>query len=79
MIGVIAHVVAAGCGDDAHAVSSDEDGGSTAASATSTTSTPSSTSIAGIDAAGGQTCLPWYDDEEAPRGYEHVGVCALPQ
>lgn len=23
-------------------------------------------------------CLPWYGEEEAPPGYDHVGVCALP-
>jgi hypothetical protein len=29
-------------------------------------------------AAGGQTCLPWYEEGAAPPGYEEVGVCSLP-
>lgn len=27
----------------------------------------------------GQVCLPWYEDGEAPPGYEDLGVCTLPQ
>jgi hypothetical protein len=26
----------------------------------------------------GQQCLPWFDDGEAPTGYENLGACALP-
>jgi hypothetical protein len=26
----------------------------------------------------GQQCLPWYDEGQAPPGYENVGVCGLP-
>jgi hypothetical protein len=29
-------------------------------------------------AAGGQTCQPWYEEGQAPPGYEDVGACALP-
>ena len=29
-------------------------------------------------AAGGQTCQPWYEEGNAPPGYEDVGACALP-
>ena len=29
-------------------------------------------------AAGGQQCVPWYEDGEAPIVIEHVGVCAVP-
>lgn len=25
-----------------------------------------------------QVCIPWYDDGEAPEGYEDVGVCGIP-
>jgi len=31
-----------------------------------------------IGAPEGQICQPWYDAGTAPRGYENVGVCALP-
>ena len=27
----------------------------------------------------GQECIPWYEEGEAPEGYEHVGVCGVPQ
>ena len=27
----------------------------------------------------GVTCTPWWGDEEAPPGFENVGVCALPE
>ena len=30
-------------------------------------------------AAEGQTCQPWFEEVEAPPGYEDVGVCAMPQ
>lgn len=26
----------------------------------------------------GQECLPWYQENQAPPGFEHVGTCALP-
>jgi len=29
-------------------------------------------------AAEGQQCLPWYEDDDTPPGYEDVGVCTLP-
>ena len=27
----------------------------------------------------GQVCLPWYEENMAPPGYEHVGGCAIPE
>ncbi len=30
-------------------------------------------------AAEGQTCQPWFEEGEAPPGYEEVGVCVLPR
>ncbi len=29
-------------------------------------------------AAGGQECVPWYDEAQPPPGYEDVGACAIP-
>jgi hypothetical protein len=30
----------------------------------------------GID--GGQECIPWFEENNAPPGYEHVGGCGIP-
>ncbi|MCY1060931.1 hypothetical protein [Nannocystis sp. SCPEA4] len=35
-------------------------------------------SLAGACPGQGQVCLPWYVDDEAPPGFENVGVCGLP-
>ena len=32
---------------------------------------------AGPDAASGQLCTAWYEDE-APEGFEDLGICVLP-
>lgn len=29
-------------------------------------------------AAGGQSCVPWYEEGQVPPGYEDVGTCAIP-
>ncbi len=26
-----------------------------------------------------QVCIPWHEEGEAPSGYEHVGICGIPQ
>ncbi|MBZ5708371.1 hypothetical protein [Nannocystis pusilla] len=36
------------------------------------------TSLANACPGQGQECLPWYEDGEAPPGFENVGTCGLP-
>lgn len=31
-----------------------------------------------LGASGGQECVPWYQEGQAPPGFEHTGVCAIP-